>query len=187
MKKVLLVLCIILLTACGQKEVLVQTDGAKFEQEYEALNDKGIVVDIDTNAKVKYLELNEVVDFLENKTGIIYFGFPGCPWCRNILPVLLNVAKDNNEMVYYFNPRDVRGTNNEDFNKVMAILDEYLDVNSDGEKTLYVPDVYFVKEGNIVGHYLGSVSSQTNPYEALTETQKQELYNIYKDLLDKIK
>lgn len=185
MKKILLVLCIMLLTGCGKEEV-VYTDGAKFEQEYEALNDNGIVVDIDSDVNIKYLELSEVVDFLENKTGVIYFGFPKCPWCRNIIPVLLDVATDNNQIVYYFNPQDVRGTDNEEFDKVMEILDEYLLVNSDGEKTLYVPDVYFVKEGNIVGHYLGSVSSQTNPYENLTETQKEELYNIYKELIDKI-
>lgn len=182
MKKVLLILCIILLTACND----VHTDGAKFEKEYESLNDKGIVVDIDTNANIKYLKLNEVLDFFKNKTGVIYFGFPNCPWCRNIIPSLLDVSKEQGHTLYYFNPRDVRGTNNKEFKELMIILDEHLTANEEGVKTLYVPDVYFVKDGKIVGNHLGSVSNQTNPYEPLTNEQLSELKQIYKDLFDKL-
>lgn len=184
MKKILLILCVVLLTACSTN---IYTDGAKFEREYESLNESGIVVDIDTDNNIKYLELSEVVDFLENKTGVIYFGFPNCPWCRNIIPILLEVAKEEGYGVYYFNPKDVRGTDNENFKKVMSILNPYLTSNSEGVKTLYVPDVYFVKDGQIVGNHLGSVSSQTNPYEPLTEKQITELKQIYKDLFDKIR
>ena len=48
--------------------------------------------------------------------------------------------------------------------------------------------VYFnaYKDGNIVGHHLGSAPSQTNPYVALTENQKQELINIYEELISKM-
>lgn len=186
MKKILLVLVVILLTACG-KDVTVYTDGAKFEQEYEELNEKGIAVDIDTNANIKYLELNEVLDFFENKTGVIYFGFPNCPWCRNIVPVLLEVLDEEKYPMYYYNPKDVRGTENEEFKKLMTILDPYLTTNNEGVKTLYVPDVYFVKDGKIVGNHLGSVETQTNPYEKLTEEQLRELKNIYKELVKKIR
>jgi len=186
MKKILFVLCILLLTACGDKDVTVYTDGAKFESEYEALNDRGIVVEIDTNAKVKYLELNQVIEFFENKTGVIYFGFPNCPWCRNIIPSLLDLTSEEGYTLYYYNPKDVRGTDNEDFKRLMNILDPYLTVNEEGVKTLYVPDVYFVKDGKIVGNHLGSVDSQTNPYEKLTQEQINELKQIYKDLFYKI-
>ena len=195
MKKVLLILSIILLTACNDveqpvdnddKEQNVSSETLKFKEEYEALNDKGIVVEVDRDVNIKYLQTNEVVDLLENKTGIIYFGFPGCPWCRNIVPILFDIAKENNQTIYYFNPSGLRGTSNEEFEKIMNILNNYLETNENGEKTLYVPDVYFVKDGDIVGHHLGSASSQTNPYEALTEVQKQELINIYKELISKM-
>ena len=183
MKKVLLVLSVVLLTACMKNN----TDGEKFKLEYEALNDKGIIVEINADANIKYLELTEVLDLFENKTGIIYFGFPNCPWCRNIIPILLDVAKDNNEVVYYFNPREVRGTDDPDFAKLMEILYDYLHSDENGEKVLYVPDVYFIKNGNIVGHHLGSASTQNNPYEKLTEEQIKELKEIYINLLNKIK
>ena len=184
--KILLVLSVILLTACT-KNIDVYTDGAKFKEEYEALNSSGITVELNNEAKIKYLELTEVLNLFENKTGIIYFGFPSCPWCRNIIPVLLEVANDNNEVVYYFNPKEVRGTDNADFAKLMEILDSYLNTDENGEKVLYVPDVYFIKNGKIVGHHLGSASSQTNPYEKLTDEQTKELKETYVNLINKIK
>ena len=189
MKKNLILLICLLLVGCGVKEnnPTDVNDISKFKEEYELLNETSVKMDINGKAKLEYLDSQEVIDLLENKTGIIYFGFPACPWCRNIIPVLLNVSVDNNYKVYYFNPKELRGTNDENFNKIMNILDEYLQTNSEGKKTLYVPDVYFVKDGNIVGHHLGSVDSQTNPYDILNDSQKQELYNIYNDLLGKIK
>lgn len=188
MKKVLFVFVVLLLTGCADNNIVnVYTDGAKFEKEYEALNENGIVVDIDTNSNIKYLELTEVIDLFENKTGVIYFGFPNCPWCRNMIPILLDVTKENHEVLYYFNPSGVRGTNDENFSKLMTILDNYLTSNSEGVKTLYVPDVYFIKDGSIVGHHLGSAPTQTNPYELLTEEQKIELKNIYRNLIKEMK
>lgn len=180
MKKFLIVLSLLFLTACSNET-------SKFKKEYETLNDSSVVVTIDKKATIKYLKVEEVVDFLENKTGIIYFGFPSCPWCRNILPVLIDVAKENNQTIYYFNPKELRGSNDENFARIMTILNDYLNSNAEGEKVLYVPDVYFVKEGVIMAHHLGSVSSQKDPYVTLTLEQKEELKNIYQESLDKIK
>lgn len=163
-------------------------DASKFKKEYEALNNSNVKIELNEKNPIKYLSVNEVFDLFENKTGVIYFGFPGCPWCRNMLPVLFDSAKQNSvNTVYYFNPREIRGENNEDYNKLITILNEFLTENENGEKTLYVPDVYFVKDGKIVGNHLGTVDSQTNPMESLTEEQKQELLNIYNDLFKKIK
>ena len=208
MKKVLVLLICLLLVGCEanvnktnneeidktkeeindkNNEEINNNDITKFKEEYEALNDKSVKMEVNENAKLHYLDIDGAIDFLKNKTGILYFGFPTCPWCRNILPVLFNVSIDNNEEIYYFNPKELRETNDEKFNKIMEILDKYLKSNSNGEKTLYVPDVYFVKDGNIKGHHLSSVESQTNPYETLNDSQKQELYNIYNNLLSEIK
>ena len=92
------------------------------------------------------------------------------------------MSDDNND-----NNNNDNNENNEDYNKLITILNEFLTENENGEKTLYVPDVYFVKDGKIVGNHLGTVDSQTNPMESLTEEQKQELLNIYNDLFNKIK
>lgn len=189
MKKILKIsLCIIVLiisTACGNNNM---TDAEKFKQEYEALNNKSVVMNIDENNPIKYVGFDEVINILTTDTGVIYFGFPGCPWCRNMIPVLFDVAKENNiDMIYYFNPSDIRSNGDEDYKRLVNILNDYLLENSDGEKTLYVPDVYFIKDGQIVGHHLSTIDSQTDPYIPMTEDQTKELQNIYQQLFDKIR
>ena len=50
---------------------------------------------------LEYLTEKEAVKLLEKGTGIIYFGFSGCPWCRNLVPILTDLAEELEEPVYY--------------------------------------------------------------------------------------
>lgn len=166
----------------------LKSDGEKFKAEYEALNNENVNINISKNNPIKYVTLDEVFDIIQNKTGVIYFGFPGCPWCRNMIPVLFEAAKNNNiDTIYYFNPRDIRKSDNEDYNKLKEILNEYLSEDENGQKVLYVPDVYFIKDGKIVGHHLGTVDSQEDPTISLTEEEKNELLDIFNELFEKIR
>lgn len=166
----------------------LKSDGEKFKAEYEALNNENVNINISKNNPIKYVTLDEVFDIIQNKTGVIYFGFPGCPWCRNMIPVLFEAAKNNNiDTIYYFNPRDIRKSDNEDYNKLKEILNEYLSEDENGQKVLYVPDVYFIKDGKIVGHHLGTVDSQEDPTISLTEEAKNELLDIFNELFEKIR
>lgn len=166
----------------------LKSDGEKFKAEYEALNNENVNINISKNNPIKYVTLDEVFDIIQNKTGVIYFGFPGCPWCRNMIPVLFEAAKNNNiDIIYYFNPRDIRKSDNEDYNKLKEILNEYLSEDENGQKVLYVPDVYFIKDGKIVGHHLGTVDSQEDPTISLTDEEKNELLDIFNELFEKIR
>ncbi len=166
----------------------LKSDGEKFKSEYEALNNENVNINISKNNPIKYVTLDEVFDIIQNKTGVIYFGFPGCPWCRNMIPVLFEAAKNNNiDTIYYFNPRDIRKSDNEDYNKLKEILNEYLSEDENGQKVLYVPDVYFIKDGKIVGHHLGTVDSQEDPTISLTDEEKNELLDIFNELFEKIR
>lgn len=166
----------------------LKSDGEKFKAEYEALNNENVNINISKNNPIKYVTLDEVFDIIQNKTGVIYFGFPGCPWCRNMIPVLFEVAKNNNiDTIYYFNPRNVKKSDNDEYNKLKEILNEYLSEDENGQKVLYVPDVYFIKDGKIVGHHLGTVDSQEEPTISLTEEEKNELLDIFNELFEKIR
>lgn len=166
----------------------LKSDGEKFKAEYEALNNENVNINISKNNPIKYVTLDEVFDIIQNKTGVIYFGFPGCPWCRNMIPVLFEAAKNNNiDTIYYFNPRNVKKSDNNEYNKLKEILNEYLSEDENGQKVLYVPDVYFIKDGKIVGHHLGTVDSQEEPTISLTEEEKNELLDIFNELFEKIR
>lgn len=166
----------------------LKSDGEKFKAEYEALNNENLNINISKNNPIKYVTLDEVFDIIQNKTGVIYFGFPGCPWCRNMIPVLFEAAKNNNiDTIYYFNPKNVKKSDNDEYNKLKEILNEYLSEDENGQKVLYVPDVYFIKDGKIVGHHLGTVDSQEDPTISLTEEEKNELLDIFNELFEKIR
>ena len=181
---VLSTLTIVLNLMVNKKEEMTG-DGIRFKEEYEALNNS-ISMYIAEDNPIKYASFKEVEELFAKGTGIIYFGFPSCPWCRNMIPVLFDVAKENNvNTIYYVNPRELK-SNTEEYNKLLEILNPYLE-ESDGGKVLYVPDVYFIKDGKVVGHHLSTVESQTDPRISLNEEQVKELSSIYQELLNKMK
>ena len=194
------------------------TDSVKFKEEYEKLN--GEVnsnnqkeypqMDISKDNMIKYLDVEEVLDILKDGTGVIYFGYPECPWCRNAVPVLLNAAQNTSlAQVYYYNANAIKNIKEvDDEGKIVetqkekagyrdllkaldSILKEYTLTDKDGntvhtgEKRIYVPLVVFVKDGKIIAHHEGTVDSQKDPYVLLNEEQKEELNQIYVDNITK--
>jgi thiol-disulfide isomerase/thioredoxin len=184
------------------KEEEVTNDAIKFKDEYESLNDSSNEdgktypsVSISTNNPIVYATYDEIFDILDGKTGVIYLGFPECPWCRNLVPNLLTAAKKVGiDKIYYINMRDERNILSLDdgsivtekegtlgYNKLVEKLSDVLEVYSglddDSIKRIYVPFVIFVKDGEIVSTHLGTVDSQDDPYIELNEEQRIELIN----------
>lgn len=186
MKKLLLIIgAVLLLTGCTvekikQNETIKQTDAEKFSSEYKAIN-------IDKNNPYVYKTAGEIIDILENGTGIIYFGFPECPWCKQALPVLTEAAKELEiEKIYYFDPKEIRDANTVEYQKIVSLLSDYLNLDENGKKRLSVPDVYFVSGGKIIGHHFKTIDEQTDPVnQPLTDAQKETLKNTYKQLMSK--
>ncbi len=179
MKKLMIFLCLCLF-GCSNK-----SDIAKFKEEYESLNEDNIVVDISLDNKIDYLNTKEVVTFLQEETGVIYFGIPSDTKSRSVVETLLEVVKDNDLELKYYNPSSFKDEDLDDFAKIIGILSQYLQKNEDGQLMLMTPDVYFVKNGKIVGNYFGSVPSFADT--ALSEEQKVELYNSYNQLCQLVK
>lgn len=187
------------------------SDGERFKQEYEELNDSHLEVNIDSDNMIKYISLEEAIDIIKNDTGVIYFGYPSCPWCRNAVPVLLDAASSTSlDTIYYvnaYNIRDVKEidddgnivtTNEGDrlYDDLLGVLDDILDpytITDDngevidlGEKRLYVPMVLFVKDGEVVSYHLSTVDSQEDSSISLNDSQRDELYNIYLDGINNV-
>lgn len=211
-KFLLVLVCVFMISACGEKGKVV-SDGIRFKEEYEALNGSTnsngkeyIKLDISEDNIVKYSNLDEVIEILQEGTGVIYLGYPECPWCRNAISVLLSAADSTSlEDIYYVNMYDVRDKKelDEDNNIVTTVeaqdgyyelLDELSDILDDyilndkqgnsyntGEKRIYVPTVLFVRDGELVDYHVDTVESQKDPYVALNEDQTLELYDIYLD------
>lgn len=186
-------------------------DNLKFKEEYESLNDevsnsgkKNIDVKIDEDNLMKYSSFKEIIDVLDEGTGIIYFGFPECPWCRNAVPVLIEAAKKNEiGQIYYFDASKIRDVKELKDGKVVTtkegtkeyyqlvdklkdVLGPYEGLEDESIKRLYFPTMVFVMGGKVVGTHIGTVDSQKDPYKVLTKKEKEELLKIYENNIEKI-
>lgn len=193
---------------------IIKTDAQKFKEEYEQYNGK-------TNEKddKKYSEINipeknamtyatysEVLDMLEEKnekSAVIYFGFPTCPWCRTLLPVLLEAQEEVGiEKIYYLNALDSRDTKvlkdgkvktekegTKEYKKLLekldSVLGEYEGLNDSSIKRLYFPTVVFVKDGKVVDSHIGTLDSQEDGHDALSEDQKKEFKEMLINKMNK--
>lgn len=201
----------------------ISNDSIKFKNEYEEFNEVEVYgnkyqsLNLSENNPIKYSNYDEILDIIENKDGIVYLGFPECPWCRTIIPVLFEAAKENDiKTIYYLNIKEERDSyviedgklvyelnengnekkGTEGYFKLMRALDKHLTdytISFEGktyeteEKRIYAPTVIFVKNGKILGIHVSSVDSQISGFDELTAEQEEELYSIYEDYILKIK
>ena len=223
MKKVIVIILIIISVLVG---IIVtynivherNSDAYKFKVEYESLNVSKSKsnktynsITVDKHNPIKYITAKEAIDIIKNKTGIVYFGANWCPWCRNAVPVLFDVAKDYEyKTIYYLNMDTVKNTFEIKNGKLVKTVKEkkyYYDLldsleghlkegtytltDDDGnvydtkEKRIYMPFVIAVKKGKIVKSHIGTVdlNDKQTPYDKLTKKQYNKLYSIYEEMI----
>ena len=77
-----LILSVLLLTSCKGKETI--SDSKKFASEYTQVQEYNVFT---------YRSEDEIIKILEHGTGIVYLGFPECPWCQAYVKYLNETAK----------------------------------------------------------------------------------------------
>ena len=96
-KKIIILVGVVLVIMLGVLGYLYinknkDTDGKKFAEEYGSVTEDNVFV---------YRSIDEIINILEHGTGVVYLGFPECPWCTAYVSYLDEVAKDNDvEKVY---------------------------------------------------------------------------------------
>ena len=213
MKKIItLILVVFLLTGCTPLKLYSETDGQIFKEEYESLNGKQNnnktyrKLNIDEDNPFIYKEASEIIDMIENKeTFVVYFGFNSCPWCRSIIPTLIEVADDLDiYTIYYVDVKEIRDIQklNDDntisttkkatddyytlLQKLNPVLDDYTLVDNNGNevntntKRIYAPNIVAVLEGIPTKMTTGISEKQTDAYMELTKEMKEETYDKIK-------
>lgn len=215
-KKILILTFILinftLITACSKEQP--QTDALKFKQEYETLNDqlnsktnqpyRSITIPEDN--PIIYQTASEIVDKIDQQeTFVVYFGFASCPWCRSIVPNLLEAATSLGlSQIYYVDVQNIRDTITLDeanqpvteqegstayyelLEKLDPVLESYTlttntnEVIETGEKRIYAPNIVAIIDGVATNLTDGISSKQTSSTMELTADMNSES-------LDKIK
>lgn len=157
-------------------------DAIKFKEEYTKVNDDNVFV---------YRSIEDIIKILENGKGIVYLGFPECPWCQAYVPYLNDVAKEVGiSKIYYYNILNDRKEETDNYKKILGLLGEYVEYDSEGNKRIYAPTVIFVDDGKIVG-----MDSETakdtkgfkNPEDYWTEEEVKDLKDKLKSLAEQVK
>ena len=182
-------------------------DEKEFKKEYEKFNNKKtkdgkkyMTVNIPKKNNVEYKSAKEIIDAIQNDTAVIFFGFPECPWCRNLVPILLESVKENDyPNLYYCNALSIRDQKHLDeegnivvdkestneYKKIVLLLKDYLGeyegLNDPSIKRLYFPTVVFVSDGEIKGVHIGTLDEQKDPYKKLTAKQKKKIKKIFNE------
>lgn len=134
----------------------------KFVNEYTLL---------EVNHVFKIINIDEAINVLNNKTGILFFCNPGSDWCQHYAKILDDIAVENqiNE-IYYVDIKDDRSINSNKYRKIVTIMQDHLDSDDTGNKRLSMPNLTFVKDGEIIANdnRTSLVSSDTTPEEYWT-------------------
>ena len=145
------------------------TDAKKFSEEYKISEDNVFV----------YRNSDEILKIMRNGTGVVYLGFPECPWCSAYVVYLNEVAKENHlDKIYYYNILEDRKNNTEFYKEVIKLLSGNLQYDDEGNERLYVPNVSFHVKGKVIGNdYETSKDTHNlkNPKDYWTNEEISEL------------
>lgn len=178
-KKLILTLLIVVisLSGCSIKKVDDLSQAEKFAKEYSVSKDNPF----------KYVGIDEVLEIFKSGTGIVFFGNSDNELSRETVK-LFTEAIDNsnikNNDVYYYDPVIIRDDGTDEYFELLSLLDGYLNKNENEEEYLYLPDVYFIKSGKIIGHNNEAAFMTINNDEYSIDKVKDNLIDSYVKLLN---
>lgn len=212
---VIAMIMLLIITGCSYEKEVELSDASKFKIEYESIN--GDIIEgtehtvrslsIPEDNPFVYASANDIITMMDNnETFVVYFGFAKCPWCRSVLPVLLDVASELKiDKIYYVDVKDIRDVLEVDengdiatvkegsegyiglLNRLDNVLEDYtLEYDGEeiktGEKRIYAPNVVSIVNGEAKELETGISDAQIeagNPYMELTEDMKKDTYNKF--------
>lgn len=97
--------------------------------------------------------IDEVINIIANKYGIIFMCTPETKWCKKYAELLNEVAIEKDvDKIYYLNIKNERSMNTNKYQKLVNQLEDVLFTDDTGNKRIYMPEVVFVRDGKIIAH-----------------------------------
>lgn len=166
MKKVVVLFVSMILifsvTGCSVKKTAELTDAEKFANEYS----------ISVENPFKYATLSEVLNLVQNDSGILFLGDSDSEWSTFGVQALNKVVTDAKiDEVYYFNPETVRNKDSKQYKNLAELL------QLDEESSL--PIVYVIVDGKVVDHVDYPIHDDTS----IDDRSINKLEDEYSDLI----
>lgn len=200
MKKIFLVFVLLCVTGCQSAKKNTSSGNPSACGDTST---KGCAVDVEEEADMHAYgqdasedhqfvqsDMQSILDMIQQKkSGIVYFGFPMCPWCQEALPIINEVAKDMKQHIYYVQTRDDQKKQlytDKQKTQMMKLANAYLDTDEDGHKQFFVPFVVVFKAGHVVAGHVGTVPGYDTSKRKMNADEKQQLKSIYKAMFTKV-
>ena len=128
----------------------------------------------------------------EKSTFALFISFADCPWCNAIIKYFAEVCAEQHHAFGHDilvacldtrkNPAWQSNLDIDDYDLFVEDFNDYLEYDSDNIKHLYVPHVFFIKDGAVVYEHQGAIPAMgSDPNMVLSEAQEEELRNIYRE------
>jgi len=141
-----------------------------------------------SKAEAKYADLTvkDLKVLMDNgESFALFVSYADCPWCNTLIPYLSQATEENGGVIGYLDTRkDPSWQSNMDitnYDVFVKLFDKFLRTDDEGKKHLYVPVVYFIKDGKVVSAHEGVVDGLEGPDDILSEDQEKELLAILDD------
>ena len=210
-RMVMLLVCAAVLLSPSRAMATAEPEDAAalWREAYESLNGEKNAdgklyptVNIPEGLQIELPTEEEVLGLFRDGTGILYFGFPECPWCRTLLPVLTEVLAEHPEIsLFCYDLRADRDEYRIDasgelrqtregtglYIRLLSLLDgwigPYEGLNDDSLKRIYMPTLVFLKNGVVRAVHINTVDGQKSGYDPLTDQQREELKAILEEAI----
>ncbi len=152
-------------------------------EDYPLVSEENVYVQVDADRVIQIFDKRE--------DGVIVFGFPSCPWCQQLLPILDIVAKKGNvTTIYYVDIKDMRDNLDSPDHEKYLYIKKKVDKALDKEKDrINAPTIVTITAGNVIDYHLDTVPSHQmvdGRLPEMTEEQKRELREILKEVIKPI-
>lgn len=193
MHKLLSIICLLslLLIGCSatqekeQEKTVCDVDCKQSNMdEYEGLKD-GSHVFLDTTYEQALQKMED-----DKFTGILYYGYPACPWCEEAVIIMNDVANELKQNIYYVNKKSEDSLSHPELEqKTIKVLDEAYGLEKDDNQRprLYVPEVVIIQKGKIINHHMGTVEGHDAKERKMNEDERLLLTSIYEKMFNKTK
>lgn len=187
MKKLLIILCSLLLVSCKADQTVNYTYDI-VSSDVDMSSYPGVT---SVNHCFKQIIPDELFKCVENNSsGVFVLSYETCPYCRQLIRYLNQAGLDNGVTIYYIDAMDPKHKyvkDSDQYQKTLELLYDYTDSDDEGEKCLWTPTVFSIINGKVSGFQI-STSFDLNgnmywTFDNPTEDQINKLLKTYNKIL----
>ena len=138
-------------------------------------------------ADFQQITVAESIRFIKaGGSGIIYYGYVGCPFCERAIPLLNQAVLETGITIYYVDVKAEPIATQLEFQELVDLIGSTFSLDQNGYPAFYVPEVIGIKNGRITGFQVALIDDwkPSTPDDQMDEQQKEKLLNIYKEIIE---